>query len=105
MQDLSKYSISQLQALEVRVAEELKTRHFLSRSQAREQILHIARAAGISIGQLAAIKSSKLPKASPVTMKYRNPNDPSQQWSGRGRQPTWVKELIETGKSLNEARL
>lgn len=104
MQDLSKYSISQLQALEVRVAEELKTRHFLSISQAREQILYIARNAGISVAQLAANKSSKPPKASPVTKKYRNPNDPSQQWSGRGRQPAWVKEWIETGKSLDEAR-
>ena len=29
MQDLSKYSISQLQALEAQLIEELKTRHFL----------------------------------------------------------------------------
>lgn len=97
--------MAQLQALEVQVNEELKTRHFLSVSQAREQILHIARNAGISLAQLAAIKSPKAPKASAVAMKYRNPRDAAQQWSGRGRQPAWVKEWIETGKSLDEARL
>ncbi|CUI05512.1 hypothetical protein BN2497_5801 [Janthinobacterium sp. CG23_2] len=59
MQDFSKYSISQLQALEVQLIEELKKRHFLSVSQAREQILHIARNAGISAAQLVAIKSPK----------------------------------------------
>lgn len=105
MQDLSKYSMAQLQALEVQVNEELKTRHFLSVSQAREQILHIARNAGISLAQLAAIRSPKVPKASAVAMKYRNPRDVAQQWSGRGRQPAWVKEWIETGKSLDEVRL
>ncbi len=105
MQDLSKYSMSQLRALEVQVIEELRTRHFLSVSQAREQILHIARNAGISVAQLAAIKSPNASKASAVGIKYRNPNDPAQQWSGRGRQPAWVKAWIETGRSLDEARL
>ena len=105
MQDLSKYSISQLQALEAQLIEELKTRHFLSVSQAREQILHIARNAGISVAQLAAIKSPKAPKAGPVAMKYRNPKGAAQQWSGRGRKPAWVKEWLETGRSLDEARL
>ena len=105
MQDLSKYSISQLQALEVQVIEELKTRHFLSVSQAREQILHIAQNAGISVAQLAAIKSPKTPKANPIAMKYRNPNNAAQQWSGRGRQPAWVKEWNETGKALDQTRI
>ncbi|MDQ1924611.1 H-NS histone family protein [Massilia pseudoviolaceinigra] len=105
MQDFSKYSISQLQALEVQLIEELKKRHFLSVSQAREQILHIARNAGISAAQLVAIKSPKAPKASPSVMKYQNPNDAAQQWSGRGRQPAWVKEWIETGKSLDEVQI
>lgn len=105
MQDLSKYSIPQLQALEAAVIEELKSRHFLSVSQAREQILHIARNAGISVAQLVAIKSPKSSKASPVALKYRNPNNAAQQWSGRGRQPAWVKECIEVGMSLDQTRI
>lgn len=105
MQDLSKYSIPQLQALESLVMEELKTRHFFSVSQAREQILHIARNAGITVAQLAAIKSPKSLKAIPIPMKYRNPNNATQQWSGRGRQPAWVKEWIKAGKSIEEARI
>jgi DNA-binding protein H-NS len=47
MHDLSKYSLAQLRALEVQVIDELKTQHFLSISKAREQILHIARNAGL----------------------------------------------------------
>ena len=105
MQDLSKYSIAQLRSLEVEVVDELKTRHFLSISKAREQILHIARSAGISVEDLLSTKAPKTPKQTTVAAKYRNPVDPAQQWSGRGRQPKWVKALIASGKSVEEAKV
>ena len=70
MKDLSKYSIDQLRALEGQVFEELKTRHFLSVSQAREQILHIARNAGISVEQLAGVRAPKVAGASKVAVKF-----------------------------------
>lgn len=105
MQVLSKYSVSQLRALEVQVGDELKTRHFLSVSQAREQILHIARNVGLSVKQLVAIKTPKSREAKPAPMKYRNPNNVDQQWSGRGRQPIWVKRWIESGNSLEDMRI
>jgi len=104
MHDLSKYSIAQLRALEVQVIEELKTQHFLSISKAREQILHIARSAGMSEKELLALKPPKTPKGGTVAAKYRNPDDPAQQWTGRGRQPAWVKTWIESGKSLEDAK-
>ena len=107
MQDLSKYSVSQLRTLEAQVIDELKTRHFLSISQAREQILHIARNAGITLEQLLATNVPKPPKPQQqgtVELKYRNPADPAQGWSGRGRQPGWVKDLIESGKSIESVR-
>ncbi len=31
--------------------------------------------------------------------KFRNPEDPSQTWSGRGRQPAWYKAAIAAGNS------
>jgi DNA-binding protein H-NS len=104
MQDLSKYSITQLRALEVQVIDELKTRHFLSISKAREQILHIAQSAGLSEKDLRAIKARKTSKQSTVAVRYRNPTDPTQQWSGRGRQPAWVKAWVESGKNIEEAK-
>ncbi|NNG23843.1 H-NS histone family protein [Telluria aromaticivorans] len=104
MHDLSKYSLAQLRALEVQVIDELKTQHFLSISKAREQILHIARNAGLSEMQLRAIKVPKMPKQGTAQVKYRNPEDPNQQWSGRGRQPAWVKAWVASGKPLEDAK-
>jgi DNA-binding protein H-NS len=105
MQDLSNYSLAKLRALEVQVIDELKTRHFLSVSKAREQILHIAQSAGISVKDLMAGKSAPRAKTAPSAAKFRNPADSSQEWSGRGRQPNWVKAWTASGKSLDDAKI
>lgn len=104
MQDLSKYSNAQLRALELQVIDELKTRHFLSINKAREQILHIARSAGLSEKDLLSTRVPKTRKQTTIEVKYRNPDDLTQQWSGRGRQSAWVKAWITSGKSLEEAK-
>jgi len=105
MQKLTDYSLAQLRTLEAQVVEELKKRHFLGISQAREQILHIARGAGISVDELLSGKSPKNSQRDPVPVKYRDPNEPTHQWSGRGRQPLWVKDWIASGKSLDETKV
>lgn len=37
--------------------------------------------------------------------KFRNPEDPSQTWTGRGRQPNWVKDAIKSGKDIDDLRI
>lgn len=34
--------------------------------------------------------------------KYRNPDDPQQTWNGLGRRPTWVRQALEAGRSLDD---
>jgi DNA-binding protein H-NS len=40
-----------------------------------------------------------------VAPRYRNPADASQQWTGRGRQPQWVKDWLEAGKDIAGLKL
>jgi DNA-binding protein H-NS len=37
-----------------------------------------------------------------VAPKYRNPENPSETWAGRGLQPTWLALAIKAGKSQEE---
>jgi DNA-binding protein H-NS len=37
-----------------------------------------------------------------VLPKYRNPKAPSETWSGRGKQPRWLKAQLRAGKKLND---
>ena len=39
---------------------------------------------------------------SSVRAKYRNPDDESQTWSGRGRPPHWVNQAREKGLDLSD---
>lgn len=38
----------------------------------------------------------------PVLPKYQNPKDPSESWSGRGKQPRWLKAQLRAGKKLDD---
>ena len=37
-----------------------------------------------------------------VYPKYRNPERPSETWSGRGRQPHWVTAQLSSGKKVKD---
>ena len=37
--------------------------------------------------------------------KYRNPDNPAQTWSGKGKRPAWVKAALAAGKSLESLEI
>jgi DNA-binding protein H-NS len=41
----------------------------------------------------------KYPRVFP---KYRNPQTPSETWSGRGKQPRWLAAALKTGHTIDE---
>ena len=40
-----------------------------------------------------------------VLPKYQNPKNPTQKWSGRGKQPHWVRTQLKAGKKLEHFRI
>jgi DNA-binding protein H-NS len=40
-----------------------------------------------------------------VFPRFRNPEPPHQTWSGRGKQPHWIRELLARGKYLHDLRI
>jgi DNA-binding protein H-NS len=40
-----------------------------------------------------------------VEAKFRNPDNPSETWSGRGKTPRWLARLIATGRKIDEFRI
>ena len=37
-----------------------------------------------------------------VLPKYQNPDEPSETWSGRGKQPRWLTQALKTGHTIEE---
>jgi DNA-binding protein H-NS len=44
-------------------------------------------------------RSKKVKSTEPVPPKYKNKKGDT--WTGRGRQPTWIKDAIASGKSID----
>jgi DNA-binding protein H-NS len=41
----------------------------------------------------------------PVPPKYRNPDQPSETWAGRGKRPRWLVAQLGTGKRIDDFRI
>jgi len=40
-----------------------------------------------------------------VVPKFRNPNQPSQTWAGRGKQPRWLTAYLKSGMRIDDFRI
>ena len=101
--DLSNMSVGDLRNLQDQIKQEMKKREHQEVAKAREQILAIAQSVGVPLKDLMA--ASARVKTGTVAVRYRHPDNASQQWTGRGRQPKWVKEWVDGGKSLDKLRV
>jgi DNA-binding protein H-NS len=41
----------------------------------------------------------------PVRPKYRNPDQPSETWAGRGKRPRWLLKQLKSGKRIDDFRI
>jgi DNA-binding protein H-NS len=41
----------------------------------------------------------------PVPPKYRNPDQPSETWAGRGKQPRWLVAQLGSGRRIDDFRI
>lgn len=96
--DYTKLSDNELNAMLAGVTAELDKRKEAEKQKAIDQIKAIAESAGLSLAAVA--KGTRKPKAKAVAPKYRNPNNPEQTWSGRGKKPRWLVDSIAAGRSL-----
>lgn len=93
----------ELRNLQDKIEQEIGSRERQDLSKAREQIMAIAQQAGIPLKQL--ILDGLHPRTGKVAVRYRNPDNAAEQWTGRGRQPLWVKNWVESGKSIDLLRV
>jgi DNA-binding protein H-NS len=84
---LGKMSVKDLRALRDRVDQALAEREREERAELKAKMATLASKAGFSVGELFGGKGKA---RGPVAIKYRNPQDASQTWTGRGRRPLWI---------------
>lgn len=74
------------------------------KAAAREEARQAALKMGFTLEELLGDKASKGSKRTKTGLPpaYRNPENPEQTWSGRGRRPFWMNEALEQGHEMEE---
>lgn len=85
----------------------LKQKQESKRREVLSQIKELASAIGVNveISDTTAKKSAAPRQGYKVPPKYQNPKNLSQQWSGRGMMPKWLRELVAQGHSQEEFKV
>jgi DNA-binding protein H-NS len=95
--NLDSLSPAELQALIKSAEAQMDSARKNHVKEVRAKIDGILAGAGLTIGEVYPTrggKSAKGPKAA-VAPKYRNPDNASQTWSGRGKRPLWFVEALK----------
>lgn len=99
--NLKSLTFEDLLQLRDRVAKILSSR---VKSERRELEARLARLndAKLTLPQMGATRRRSVQgRRGKVAIKYRNPANPSETWTGRGRQPRWMTAAIKAGKKRN----
>jgi DNA-binding protein H-NS len=96
---LKSMSVSQLQDLKSKVDVAIGEKVRARRQELESELSKLARFGG------RGGKTSKFGRGGrmgPVAPKYRNPENPSETWAGRGLKPRWLTAALKRGKKLED---
>ncbi|MDR1853736.1 MAG: H-NS histone family protein [Azoarcus sp.] len=105
MLDLETLPLPELRTLKAQVEAEIRRRGSATQRLVKK-VQKLAADQGLSLNELVAIAGGA--GAAPATsrsgsaIKYRNPVNPSQGWTGHGRKPGWVVEYLANGGTLDK---
>lgn len=95
--DLEKMSYAELAAMQARIGRLLIEKKEAERPALKEQITALAREHGFDIRELVGRGRN-----GSVAPKYRDPHNPANTWTGRGRMPRWMVAATKGGKIRRE---
>jgi DNA-binding protein H-NS len=99
--DIDKMSYAELAEMELRIARLKAQKQDAERAAVRQKIADIAKEHGLDLRELFGGRGRGQRKGS-VAVKYRDPKNPDNTWTGRGRMPRWMAAATRGGKSKKE---
>jgi len=97
--ELEKMSYAELTEMEARIERLKLEKQNSERAVVRKQLMDMAKEHGFDIREL--IDGRKKGKGS-VAAKYRDPKNPENTWTGRGRMPRWMAAATKGGKASKD---
>ncbi|HKH46223.1 MAG TPA: H-NS histone family protein [Thermoanaerobaculia bacterium] len=109
--DISGMDLEELRELRRAVDQRIAEQEEEQQRSVYDEIHRLATDAGTSVEQLlqryggrASRRGSQGGKkqGGEKEARYRNPQNPDETWSGRGRQPKWLSSALKSGRRLEE---
>ncbi|ROU01142.1 H-NS family nucleoid-associated regulatory protein [Histidinibacterium lentulum] len=101
--DLSTMDRKDLEKLRKDIDKQIERLNKSDQKAALEAAERAAREHGFSLAELTGGASAKAGRVKTVNPpRYRNPDNPSQTWTGKGRRPDWIKAAQEKGEDLSK---
>lgn len=103
---LEKMSFAELSELRDRIDEAMVAARAAERDHLRAEMEAMAARVGLSLSEVvgAGRGQSKL-KGTKVSIKYRNPKNSAETWTGRGRKPNWLVAALKKGQKLENFQI
>jgi DNA-binding protein H-NS len=96
---LDSMSFAELAQMQARIERLKIEKQNSERNELRQRIIAMAKEHGFEISDLFG--KGRNGKAS-VAVKYRDPHNPENTWTGRGRMPRWLVAATKGGKAKRE---
>lgn len=108
MTEYENMSRKELMALRANIDKAIATAGDRDKRNALKAAEEAARNHGFSLADLMPLltqpRRGRSSEGEERTPRYRNPDNPDQTWSGRGRRPRWVHEAEAAGRPLEDLR-
>lgn len=96
--NLAKMSLKDMLALQEQLEQAIRDARERERAALKDELVALAAERGFS---LSDVVGNVRAKGSKGAVKYRNPDNPAETWSGRGRKPLWlVAKLNKRGAKI-----
>lgn len=101
MTDYQSASADELQAMIINAEKALRNIQLSKRKEVIAQIKDLAASIGMT-ADLQEIDKKPVRKSGKVAIKYRDPNNAENTWTGRGVMPRWLSALLNEGRDRSE---
>jgi DNA-binding protein H-NS len=99
--NIENMSYAELAAMQARIERAKAEKQNSERAALRQKINDMAKSQGFDLNDLFGARRKAKGKGK-VAIKYRDPNNPANTWTGRGRTPRWMAAATKGGKVKKE---
>jgi DNA-binding protein H-NS len=100
--DLDSLSIDEMWQLHEEISQILSDRLTAEKRELEKRLAQLQRDKDIRPAEFALELPRERRKYPRVFPKYQNPDEPSETWSGRGKQPRWLTAALKSGHTIEE---